>query len=273
MTKRELRKSSRTVLSRFSITGFIGLIAGLISTIFSLPKGQTMMNLFTINIQLVALIFSIIGFSVFIAWIIFIIRHIYLELTTMPEVVITGENIWGQTAEIKIDNKEPVDLTDIYIKLVRFCWNRSVWNDVKSLTGMTANNFFSKGLVEASRTVSRSPVFVNIAKAIDTKNRTKLLLDNHSAYMPLNEKSETLAEHEYELVFEITGRFKDDNKSILLGQYYGRLFHEQIQAAQRVARQDNFKWKELYKTSDKRENILKAEREKQLSFSFPLTES
>ena len=153
--------------------------------------------------------------------------------------------------------------------MIRFCWNKSIWNDVKSLTGATSNNFFSRGLIEVNRTISRSPVFVNIAKAIVTKNITKLLLDNTSAFMPLNEKTAISAEKVYEFVFEITGRFRDDDKSTVLGRYYGKLFHEQIQANEKSARQDIFNWKEFYKTSYRKEKELRTTREKELGFSFP----
>jgi hypothetical protein len=268
MTKREALKSSRSNLAKFSLGSFISLIVGAISLVFALPMGQTFMDLFTINVQFAALILSIVLLSVSSIWIIYLVRHFFLWLTMSPEVQITGETIWGKSAEIRIENGEPVDLLDVYVKLARFCWNKSIWNDVKSLTGVTSNNFFSGGLVEANRTISRSPIFVTIAKSIETPNITRLLLDNNRANMPLNPKNDVSAEQEYEFVFEITGRFRDEDESVLLGKYYGRLYHEQIQVNKLAHRQDNFKWVQFYKTSDAKESKLKKEREKQLGFSL-----
>lgn len=268
MTKREKLKSSRRILAKFSLGSFISLIVGAISLAFALPMGQTFMDLFTINIQLAALILSIVLLLVSTIWIIYLVRHFFLWLIMSPEVRVTGETIWGKSAEIRIENGEPVDLLDVYVKLVRFCWKKSIWNDVKSLTGVTSNNFFSGGLVEVNRTVSRSPVFVTIAKAIETPNITRLLLDNHRANMPLNPRDDVSAEYEYEFVFEITGRFRDEDESVPLGKYYGSLYHEQIQANKLAHRQDNFKWVKFYETSDAKERKLKKKREKQLGFSF-----
>lgn len=271
MTKRESLKYSRKFLGKFSLGGFVGLIIAALSLIFSLPEGQTFMNLWTIDIQFIALITFILGTIVFLVWVVFFVRHIILELTTEPNVTITGKTLLNSPAEIKIENNEPVNLSNAYIKLVRFRWNKSVWNDLKSLTELKSNNFFSKGLTEVNRTISRSPIFVQIAKGIETKNITKILLDNHSAYMPLKEKNDISASYEYEFVFEITGKFDDDDTSSLLGKYYGKLYHEQIQAHERVAKQDIFKWKEFYKTSDKQEQKIKKKAEKELGFSFDIS--
>jgi ABC-type dipeptide/oligopeptide/nickel transport system permease subunit len=60
MTKRETLKSSRSILARFSLGSFISLIVGAISLVFALPMGQTFMDLFAINVQIAALILSIV---------------------------------------------------------------------------------------------------------------------------------------------------------------------------------------------------------------------
>ena len=273
MTRRENLKRITNILEKINLPGSLGLILTILSVIFGLPKGQTFMNLFTIDIELVAFIVVSIAFIVSMIYLILVLYWLYLKFTMLPDVEITGESILGQSAEIKIENREPVDLLDVYIKLIRFSWNKSIWNDVKSLTGMTSNNFFSRGLVDVNRTISRSPVLVHVAKPIVANIFTRFLLDNNNANMPLNVDNENSASKEYELVFEITGRFRDETHSTLLGKYYGKLLHQKIKTIDHSAGQHIFKWIEFYKTSNKKEGKLKSEREKSLGFSFSAIES
>ena len=137
-------------------------------------------------------------------YVFFLIFLLLLGFTTKPEVRITGQTFWGKSAEIKIENKEPVDLSEVYVKLIRFCWTKSTWNSVDGLTSITSNNFFSKGLIEANRIVSRQPIFVKVAQGGGI-NVTEFLKDKHCGYMQLSEKYKNVSNYEYELVFENSG--------------------------------------------------------------------
>ena len=45
------------------------------------------MNLFTINVQFTGFVIALIGLVVFLAWVIYALRHVYLLLVTEPECV------------------------------------------------------------------------------------------------------------------------------------------------------------------------------------------
>jgi hypothetical protein len=266
-TKRTLLTESTKIFKQLSIAGFLSLVIALITLMFTFPDG-TRFNDKSINVYYSASVFMWLGFGGVFLYVIFVSRHIYLMISAKPDVRITGENAWGQSAEIKIENNEPVNLSDVYVKLTRFRWSSSHWNDVDSLTKMTSNNYFSNGLLEVNRTISRAPVFVKVAKGIISNKTTKLLLDKHSGYMPLHSVDEFTSSAEYEFVFEITGRFDDDEKSVILGKYRGILVHKQIRSHGKVAEQDFFVWIYFNETNEKKEASLKAEREKALGFSL-----
>jgi len=256
-TKRESLKTTKIKIENISKFGYISLGIGILALLFTLPIGETIFN-YPMNIQLIASIVLVIIILFFLYWIWLLVYKFYLEKTMSLEIYVSGlVPFGGDWAEIKIENKEPVNLSEVYIELQRFSWTKTSWNDVDSLTSETSNNFFSNGLIEISRKVSRQPIFVKIAKR-GGKNITEILLDNYSAYLPLNPTTIPLAfNHEYEFVFDITGKFDDDDKSISLGKYYGKLIHEQIQPHGDFIEQNIFKWEEFYKTSDEKE-ILKA---------------
>ena len=113
-----------------------------LSVIFDLPEKETLLG-HVVNIQLLATIVSIIGFGVFGAWLFLRIYLFYPTKTMKYEVYITGD-VSRIIPEIKIENKEPVKIQDIYVEMIRFSWNKQVWNDINKFT--VGDRFFSVGL-------------------------------------------------------------------------------------------------------------------------------
>ena len=174
MTKRESLKLVNKKIDDIGKKGFIGLGVSLLSLIFALPKGESILDQ-EINIQIVASIISVVSFVYFLYWVYLEIRKIYFEKTMKFKVNITGESFGKNAAMIKIENKEPVKLQDVHIEMARFSWNKQVWNDIDKFT--VGNRFFSSGF-SVDRSVSKSPVFVKIAEGIKNPNITHILLDN-----------------------------------------------------------------------------------------------
>ena len=265
MTKREKYKSAReNIIVRSGVVAFLALLFAILSVIFGLPERETIL-FWEIKVQLVATIVFIIGLGYFVTWACFVFRCVYLKRTITYEVFITGETLGGASASIKIENKEPVKLQDVYIEMIRFSWNEQCWNDIKQFD--VGDRFFSVGF-SMDRAVLTSPVFIQVAEGIKI-NITRFLLDNQTNYMPLDKVGNEFSKWaKYEMVFRVTGRFIDENENVILGEYRTVLRHEQIQPHGNWAGQDVFKWEFFEKTNEKQESILKLEREKTLGFSF-----
>ena len=119
MTKRESRKAIEKFIStNFDVVAILGLIFAILSVIFGLPERETFLN-WEIDIQLLATIISITGFSVFGAWLFLRIYLFYLNRTMKYEVYITGDTL-RTVPEIKIENKENVKIQDVYVEMIRF---------------------------------------------------------------------------------------------------------------------------------------------------------
>jgi hypothetical protein len=265
MTKREALKSIKKNIESIGYKGYFGLGISLLSFVFTLPEGERVFNRI-INVQFVASLISIVSFLYFLYWVYLEIRKLYLEITMHPEVFIIGGTFGEFSASIKIENKEPVRLEDVHIEMIRFSWDKQIWNDIDKFS--VGDRFFSSGFSN-DRAVSRSPVFIKIAEGVKGKNITRILLDNHARHMPLNKPtSEYSACGEYEMVLKVTGQFIDEVESVSLGEYRTILTHEQIRAHDNWAGQDVFTWKIFEKTDSKKETILKSEREKSLGFTF-----
>ena len=204
MTKRESHKTvEKFVSTRFDVVAILGLIFAVLSVIFDLPEKETLLG-HVVNIQLLATIVSIIGFGVFGAWLFLRIYLFYPTKTMKYEVYITGD-VSRIIPEIKIENKEPVKIQDIYVEMIRFSWNKQVWNDVNKFT--VGDRFFSVGLSD-DRSVARSPIYVKIAEPIG--KFTCILLDNNVRHMPLDKRGSEFSKWaRYEFVFRITGKFVD----------------------------------------------------------------
>jgi hypothetical protein len=265
MTKREKSIQTEKRKDKFSPIGKFDSIVAFLSLVFTLPIGETLFGE-EVPVQLIASITLTISVLILLYWLYLWGYALYLEKTMKFEVYISGD-ISRTVPEIKIENKEPVNIEDVHVEMIRFSWNKSVWNDIDKFT--IGDRFFSIGLPE-NRRVSRSPVYVKIAEGIKNPNITHILLDNHTRHMPLDKQGSEFSKWaKYEFVFRIMGRFADKESSESFGDYRGVLLHEQIQPHGEWAGQDIFKWEFFDRTDEKVESVLKLEREKELRFSFP----
>ena len=189
-------------------------------------------------------------------------------LKVRPKVEVTSNSILGLQPSIKIYNFEPVKLSDVFIEVIRYKHSKFTWNDIESLTSQKNNNFISKGFEDNNRTIARTPVFIQIAQEIQADGFTEILFDDYSAFIPLEIISDTTSSREFEMVFKITGQFEDEDKSNVLGFYYGLLVHNQIKATGNVARIDVFSWKKFEQTSIFKDKQLKTKREEELGFKI-----
>jgi hypothetical protein len=250
-------KSTDKTIENIGKKGLIALGLSFLSLLFTLPIGESLFGQ-EINIQLWASLASAFCFIYFLYWIYLEVRRFYLAKTMKYEVFITGDTA-RFFPEIKIENKEPVKIQDIYIEMIRFSWSKSTWNDIDKFN--VGDRFFSVGL-PSDRSIARSPVYVKIAEAVKGSNLTCIFTDNHTLHMPLNKKlSEYSRSAEYEFVLRVTGKFEDTMESVSFGDYHAVLKHEQIQPHGEWAGQDLFTWTFFEKTGEQKEPTFMIELE------------
>lgn len=262
--KRLILNSGKSLISKFSLAGLLGLIIQIIGLINPLPNdgivlGESIKGSVLMNIMLI--IGSVMVGLYIIAWLFFHLCKPKFDIKVEGRTFINS-------VQIEITNTDPVDLSHVQIDIVRFSNNKSLWNDIKPITQVLNNNCFSKGLEKADGKISRKPVFIEIAQASEIDGLTEFFFDIESKYFPLENKIDGSAFQEYEIVLKFSGHFEDEKKSQEIGIYYGKLRHTQISAQGIYARKDDFHWLEFYETSLSKEKKMKKEREKLLGFSL-----
>jgi hypothetical protein len=161
------------------------------------------------------------------------------------------------TVYVKLTNKEPTDLTNVRIRMIRVLI-RNNW--------YSSNLFDDNGLIEVEENITRDKT-IKIPLVTGRDGFTTFLFGKKTNFFQLDNRESKTSKGKYGIIFEVFVRIISENEWRLVGKYSGNIIHNRLNGTESFDNKENLVYQDMliwedgsFKKLDKKEyaQILKA---------------